>query len=163
MIFKLAIVLLSALVQTAVLSESISLRLGRTTQVIEAGGDGDTSANHLRKATKVQDGASTTIALQDGDNINEVQDVRALRRRRRRPRRRPRRRRRRRRRPRGDTRPDTILTSARSRDDDGDDEDENHEDWNHGTYQVAAKRRDSIEVCAPSESNHGDTLFLFLR
>ena len=156
MIFKLAIVLLSALVQTAVLSESISLRLGRTAQVIQAGGDGDTSANHLRKATEVQDGAPTTIALLDGDNIDEVQDVRALRRRRRR-------RRRRSRRSRGDTRPDTILSSVLSHDDDGVDEDENHEDWNHGTYEVAAKRRDSIEVCSPSASEHGDTLFLFLR
>ena len=153
MIFKLLIVLLSALVQTAVLAESTSLRLGRTAQIIKAGGDGDTHANHLRKATKVQNGASTTIALLDGDNIDEIQNVRALRRRRRR----------RRRRSRGDTKPDTTLYSASSRDGDGDDEDEYREDWNHGTYEVAAKRRDSIEVCAPSASKHGDTLFLFLR
>jgi hypothetical protein len=152
MIIKLAIVLLSALVQTAVLAESTSSRLGRTAQIIKAGGDGDTRANHLRKATKVQDGTSTTIALLDGDNIDEVQDVRALRRRRRRSRR-----------SRGDTKPDTTLSSALPRDDDDDVEDENREDWNHGTYEVAAKRRDSIEVCAPSASKHGDTLFLFLR
>ena len=143
MSFKLAIVLLSALVQTAVLAESTSSRLGRTVQIIKAGGDGDTHANHLRKATKVQDDMLTTIALLDGGNIDKVQDVRALRRRRRRRSRRSRR-----------SRGDTKI---------GDDEDENREDWNHGTYEVAAKRRDSIEVCAPSESKHGDTLFLFLR
>ena len=159
MIFKLAIVLLSALVQNAVLAESTSSRPGRTVQIIKAGGDGDTRANHLRKATKFQDGTSTTIALLDGENIDEVQDARALRRRRRR-------RSRRSRRSRGDTEPDTThatLSSASSRNDDGDDEDENLKDWNHGTYEVAAKRRDSIEVCAPSASKHGDTLFLFLR
>jgi hypothetical protein len=152
MIFKLAIVLLSALVQTAVLAESTSPRLGRTVQIIKAHGDGDKRANHLRTATKVQDGTSTTIALLDGDSIDEVQDVRALRRRRRR----------RSRRSRGDTKPDTTHATLSS-DDDGDDEDENRNDWNHGTYEVAAKRRDSIEVCAPSASKHGDTLFLFLR
>lgn len=37
------------------------------------------------------------------------------------------------------------------------------EDWNHGTVEVAAKRRDSIEICAPSAAKDGDTLFLFLR
>jgi hypothetical protein len=35
--------------------------------------------------------------------------------------------------------------------------------WNHGTYKVAAKRRDSMEVCSPSATRGGDTLFLFLR
>ena len=36
-------------------------------------------------------------------------------------------------------------------------------DWNHGTIEFAAKRRDSIEICAPSASKDNDTLFLFLR
>ena len=35
--------------------------------------------------------------------------------------------------------------------------------WNHGTYKVSAKRRDSMEVCSPSATRDGDTLFLFLR
>jgi hypothetical protein len=35
--------------------------------------------------------------------------------------------------------------------------------WNHGTFEVAAKRRGSIEVCAPSATQDGDTLFFFLR
>lgn len=39
----------------------------------------------------------------------------------------------------------------------------NSKDWNHGTNEVAAKRKDSIEICAPSAAKDGDTLFLFLR
>jgi hypothetical protein len=39
----------------------------------------------------------------------------------------------------------------------------NSKDWNHGTSKVAAKRRDHMEVCAPSATKDGDTLFLFLR
>jgi hypothetical protein len=34
---------------------------------------------------------------------------------------------------------------------------------NHGTNEVAAKRRDRMEVCAPSATKDGYTLFLFLR
>jgi hypothetical protein len=39
----------------------------------------------------------------------------------------------------------------------------NSKDWNHGTNEAAAKRRDRMEVCAPSATKDGDTLFLFLR
>ena len=39
----------------------------------------------------------------------------------------------------------------------------NEKVWNHGTFEVAAKRRGSIEVCAPSATRDGDTLFFFLR
>lgn len=39
----------------------------------------------------------------------------------------------------------------------------NSKNWNHGTNEVAAKRRDRMEVCAPSTTKDGDTLFLFLR
>jgi hypothetical protein len=39
----------------------------------------------------------------------------------------------------------------------------NSKNWNHGTIEVAAKRRDRMEVCAPSATKDGDTLFLFLR
>ncbi|KAL3810506.1 hypothetical protein ACHAXA_005648 [Cyclostephanos tholiformis] len=35
--------------------------------------------------------------------------------------------------------------------------------WNHGTYKVPAKRRESMEICAPSATRDGDTLFAFLR
>ncbi len=36
-------------------------------------------------------------------------------------------------------------------------------EWNHGTNKVAAKRRDRMEVCAPSATKDGNTLFPFLR
>jgi hypothetical protein len=39
----------------------------------------------------------------------------------------------------------------------------NSKDWNHGTKEVVAKHRDRVEVCAPSATKDGDTLFLFLR
>ena len=38
----------------------------------------------------------------------------------------------------------------------------NSKNWNHGTIEVAAKRN-RMEVCAPSATKDGDTLFLFLR
>jgi hypothetical protein len=40
---------------------------------------------------------------------------------------------------------------------------DNSKDWNHGMSKVAAKRSDCMEVCAPSATKDGDTLFLFLR
>jgi hypothetical protein len=39
----------------------------------------------------------------------------------------------------------------------------NSKGWNHGTNKVAAKRRDRMEVCAPSATKDGNTLLLFLR
>jgi hypothetical protein len=35
--------------------------------------------------------------------------------------------------------------------------------WNHGTYKNPANRRDRMEICAPSATRDGDTLFAFLR
>lgn len=36
-------------------------------------------------------------------------------------------------------------------------------EWNRGTYEVAAGRRQSIQICAPNLASKDDTLFLFLR
>ena len=35
--------------------------------------------------------------------------------------------------------------------------------WNHGTSKTPANRRDRMEICAPSATRDGDTLFAFLR
>ena len=50
---KIAIVLLSTLVQRAILAGSTSTRLGRTAQDA-GGGDGEKQTNHLRKTKKVK-------------------------------------------------------------------------------------------------------------
>lgn len=36
-------------------------------------------------------------------------------------------------------------------------------EWNRGTYEVAAGKRQSIKICAPNSASKDDTLFLFLR
>lgn len=36
-------------------------------------------------------------------------------------------------------------------------------EWNRGTYEVAAGKRQSIKICAPNSASRDDTLFLFLR
>ena len=35
--------------------------------------------------------------------------------------------------------------------------------WNHGSYAVASKRRGTIKIHVPQDTQVGDTLFLFLR
>jgi hypothetical protein len=140
MIFKLALVLLSALGQTTVLVES-------TSTDIRAGGEKRTS--HLRKMKKVQ--VAALIAIKDGDAFDEhIPDQRALKKKRRR------------RKPRS-----TPISNMETKSCDSDKEDgwevESNEPWSHGTFEVAAKSRDNVEVCTPSWSQVGDMLVLFIR
>jgi hypothetical protein len=37
------------------------------------------------------------------------------------------------------------------------------QNWNHGSYEVASKRRGTIKLHVPRDTQVGDTLFLFLR
>lgn len=49
-------------------------------------------------------------------------------------------------------------------DDDDEWEEDSDEPWCHGTFEVIARsNRNSVEVCAPSKSQVGDFLFLFIR
>ena len=145
MIFKLAFVLLSALVQTTVLAESTPTRLERAAQDIRAGGEERT--NHLRTMKKSQ--VSASIAIEDsGAPEEDIPDQRALKKRRRRK-----------------SLPSNQRKETESRDDDEEEgwEDESSEPWSRGTFEVAAKRRDNVEVCTPSQSQVGDMLVLFIR
>jgi hypothetical protein len=49
-------------------------------------------------------------------------------------------------------------------DDDEEWEEDSDEPWCHGTFEVIKKsNRNTVEVCAPSQSQVGDFLFLFIR
>lgn len=48
-------------------------------------------------------------------------------------------------------------------DDDDEWEEDSDEPWCHGTFEVIARSNRNVKVCAPSKSQVGDFLFLFIR
>jgi hypothetical protein len=149
MIFKPAFALISALVQTTVVAKSTSTRLGQIAQDIKAGGEKHTY--HLRELRKVQ--VDTSITIKDGGAIDDdIPNHRTLKKSRQT----------RRRKPKPNNSSDTGLPDANNEEEDSW-EDESNEPWSRGTFEVAAKRKDTFEVCAPSRSQVGDILILFLR
>lgn len=58
---------------------------------------------------------------------------------------------------------DLVVQSRALIDNEDGVEEDSNEPWSRGTFKVAAKQRDSVYVCAPSLSQIGDILVLFIR
>ena len=168
MIFKLAIVFIMS-----ILSETDAAE-------IKASGDGKERISHLRAVKKVQ--ADASIVIKDDDVLTDFSNQRVLERRRRGKASKK---------DRDPIEPsvtalhpcgngtcdpgETYLLCPKDcapthdpikpSDDDYDEEweEDSDEPWCHGTFEVIARSRNSVKVCAPSKSQVGDFLFLFIR
>ncbi len=164
MIFKLALVVIMSILSQTDAAE------------IKANGDGKKRISHLRAVKKVQ--ADASIAIKNEGVSPDVSNQRALKRRRGKASKKdrddpieP---------PCGNGNCDpgeTYLLCPKdcpapsdepiepSNDDDDEEwEEDSDEPWCHGTFEVIKKsNRNTVEVCAPSQSQVGDFLFLFIR